>query len=126
MKLGIDFGTTRVVVVQPRNHGTNNQVTLDAVARLGPNARGIAVLHPTVTDTELRNLDAGGVRGIRFSLGDPATAVVTIDMVEPLAKRVAPLGWHVQLHMPGDMIAGNAALLRTVRRLSGPFGSTGG
>ena len=106
------IGTTRVVVVQPRNHGTNNQVTLDAVARLGPNVRGIAVLHPTVTDTELRNLDAGGVRGIRFSLGDPATAVVTIDMVEPLAKRVAPLGWHVQLHMPGEMIAGNAALLR--------------
>jgi predicted TIM-barrel fold metal-dependent hydrolase len=106
------IGTTRVVVVQPRNHGTNNQVTLDAVAQLGPNARGIAVLHPTVTDAELRNLDAGGVRGIRFSLGDPATAVVTIDMVEPLAKRVALLGWHVQLHMPGDMIAGNAALLR--------------
>ena len=106
------IGTTRVVVVQPRNHGTNNQVTLDAVARLGPNARGIAVLHPTVTDTELRNLDAGGVRGIRFSLGDPTTAVVTIDMVEPLARRIAPLGWHVQLHMPGEMIADNAALLR--------------
>jgi predicted TIM-barrel fold metal-dependent hydrolase len=106
------IGTTRVVVVQPRNHATDNQVTLDAVAQLGPNARGIAVLHPTVTDAELRNLDAGGVRGIRFSLGDPATAVVTIDMVEPLAKRVAPLGWHVQLHMPGDMIAGSAALLR--------------
>jgi predicted TIM-barrel fold metal-dependent hydrolase len=106
------IGTTRVVVVQPRNHATNNQVTLDAVAQLGPNARGIAVLHPTVTDAELKKLDAGGIRGIRFSLGDPATAVVTLDMVEPLAKRVAAFGWHVQLHMPGDMIAANAALLR--------------
>jgi predicted TIM-barrel fold metal-dependent hydrolase len=106
------IGTTRVVVVQPRNHGTNNQVTLDAVAQLGLGARGIAVLHPTVTDAELKRLDAGGIRGIRFSLGDPATAVVTIDMVEPLAKRIASLGWHVQLHMPGEMIAENAALLR--------------
>ena len=106
------IGTTRVVVVQPRNHATNNQVTLDAVAQLAPNARGIAVLHPTVTDAELKKLDAGGIRGIRFSLGDPATAVVTLDMVEPLAKRIAPLGWHVQLHMPGDMIAENAELLR--------------
>lgn len=106
------IGTTRVVVVQPRNHATNNQVTLDAVAQLGPNARGIAVLHPTVTDAELKKLDAGGIRGIRFSLGDPATAVVTIDMVEPLAKRVAALGWHVQLHMPGDRIAEYADLLR--------------
>ena len=106
------IGTTRVVVVQPRNHATDNQVTLDAVAQLGPGARGIAVLHPTVTDAELKRLDAGGIRGIRFSLGDPATAVVSIDMVEPLAKRIAPLGWHVQLHMPGDMIAENADLLR--------------
>ena len=105
-------GTTRVVVVQPRNHATDNQVTLDAVARLGPNARGVAVLHPTITDAELKKLDAGGVRGIRFSLGDPATAVVTIDMLEPLSMRVAALGWHVQLHLPGDMIAGNADLLR--------------
>jgi predicted TIM-barrel fold metal-dependent hydrolase len=53
------IGTTRVVVVQPRNHATDNQVTLDAVARLGPDARGIAVLHPTVTDAELKRLDAG-------------------------------------------------------------------
>ncbi len=111
-------GTTRVVVVQPRNHATDNQVTLDAVARLGPEARGVAVLHPTVTDAELKKLDAGGVRGIRFSLGDPATAVVTIEMLEPLSKRVAALGWHVQLHMPGDMIAANADLLR---RLPSPI-----
>lgn len=105
-------GTARVVVVQPRNHATDNQVTLDAVAQLGPNARGIAVLHPTVSDAELKRLDAGGIRGIRFSLGDPATAVVSLDMVEPLAKRIAALGWHVQLHWPGDMIAESADLLR--------------
>ncbi len=104
-------GTTRVVVVQPRNHATHNQVTLDAIAQLGANARGIAVLHPTITDAGLKQLDAGGIRGIRFSLGDPATAVVSLDMVEPLAKRIAPLGWHVQLHWPGDMIAENAAML---------------
>jgi predicted TIM-barrel fold metal-dependent hydrolase len=112
------IGTTRVVVVQPRNHATNNQVTLDAVAQLAPDARGIAVLHPAVTDAELKRLDAGGIRGIRFSLGDPATAIVTLDMVEPLSKRVAALGWHVQLHMPGDMIAENAELLR---RLPSPI-----
>ena len=105
-------GTARVVVVQPRNHATDNQVTLDAVAQLGPNARGVAVLHPTVTDAELKQLDAGGIRGVRFSLGDPATAIVTIDMVEPLSKRVAALGWHVQLHMPGAMITAYADLLR--------------
>ena len=105
-------GTTRVVIVQPRNYATDNLVTLDAIAQLGPNARGVAVLHPTVTDAELKKLDAGGVRGIRFSLGDPASAAVSIDMIEPLSKRAAALGWHVQLHMPGELIAANADLLR--------------
>jgi len=105
-------GTTRVVIVQPRNHMTDNQVTVDAIAQLGANARGVAVLHPTISDAELKKLDAGGIRGIRFSLGDPATAVTSIDMVEPLGKRIAALGWHVQLHLPGDMIAQHADLLR--------------
>lgn len=105
-------GTTRVVVVQPRNYATENAVTLDALAQLAPNARGIVVVHPTVTDAELKTFDEAGVRGIRFSLGDPATAVVKPDMVEPLAKRMADLGWHVQLNVEGEQIVEFEAMLR--------------
>lgn len=103
------LGTTRVVIVTPRNYGTDNRATLDAVAQLAP-ARGVAVVHPTITDAELKQLHAGGIRGIRFSLTDPATAVVTFDMIEPLARRVAPLGWHAQINMTADQIAGAEAL----------------
>ena len=106
------IGTTRVVVVQPRNYAIDNRVTLDAIAQLGPNARGIAVLHPTVTETELGKLHEAGIRGIRFTLGDPATAVVKVDMIEPLAKRVAGLGWHVQFNLEGEQIVELADLLR--------------
>ena len=106
------IGTTRVVVVQPRNYAIDNQVTVDAIAHLGPNARGVAVLHPTVTEAELRALHEGGIRGIRFTLGDPATAVVKVDMIEPLAKRVAGLGWHVQFNVEGAQIVELADLLR--------------
>jgi hypothetical protein len=52
------------------------------------------------------------VRGIRFSLTDPATAVVTLDMVEPLSKRVADLGWHVQFNVDGQQVVEWADLLR--------------
>jgi predicted TIM-barrel fold metal-dependent hydrolase len=104
-------GTTRVVVVTPRNYATDNRVTVDALAQLGADARGVAVLHPTVTDAELKSLNDAGIRGIRFSLGEPSTAVVTYDMVEPLAKRVADLGWHVQLNVDGDQIVDHADLL---------------
>lgn len=38
------IGTTRVVIVTPRNYATQNWVTVDALAQLGPNARGVAVL----------------------------------------------------------------------------------
>jgi D-galactarolactone isomerase len=104
--------TSRVVIVTPRNYATDNSVTLDAIRQLGMrNSRGIAVLTPEVSDAELARLDAGGIRGIRFTVGNPRTAVVSIDMIEPLAQRVAPLGWHVQLNMESDQIAEHAALL---------------
>jgi D-galactarolactone isomerase len=104
-------GTRRAVIVTPRNYATNNRATVDAIAQMGADARGIAVLHPNVADAELRMLDKAGVRGIRFSLGDPASAVVTPAMIEPLAKRVADMGWHVQFNMSGEQIMELAAVL---------------
>jgi predicted TIM-barrel fold metal-dependent hydrolase len=70
------------------------------------------VLRPTVTDAELKSLDEGGIRGIRFTVGNPEHAVVSIDMIEPLAKRIAAFGWHVQLNMPADKIVEHEAMLR--------------
>ena len=102
--------TTRVVIVTPRNYATDNRATVDAIAQLAPNARGVAVVHPTATDSQLKQLHDGGIRGIRFSLTDPATAVVTFDMIEPLSKRIASLGWHVQINMTGDQIAASEPL----------------
>src|SRR5580704_10399784 len=104
-------GTTRVVVVTPRNYATDNRVTLDALQQLGASARGVAVVNPTVTDAELKGLNDGGIRGIRFSLGGP-NAVVTWEMVEPLARRLADLGWHIQFNVDGEQIVEHAELLR--------------
>ena len=106
------IGTTRSVIVQPRNYAIDNEVTLDALAQLGANARGVAVVHPTITDAELKRFNDAGVRGIRFSLGDPATAVVKADMIEPLAKRIANLGWHIQFNVDGEQVVELADLLR--------------
>jgi predicted TIM-barrel fold metal-dependent hydrolase len=105
-------GTARVIVVQPAAYGTDNSVTVDAVEQLGiANARGVAVLHPSVTDERLRALDAGGIRGLRFSQHEPRTAVTSPDMIEPLARRIHDLGWHVQLHLRGEQIVEMAELI---------------
>ena len=106
------LGTARVIVVQPAAYGIDNAVTVDAVAQMGiDKARGIAVLHPAVTDTELVALDKGGIRGLRFTLHEPRTAVTSVDMIEPLAHRVGRLGWHVQLHLRGEQIVEMADLI---------------
>jgi D-galactarolactone isomerase len=99
------IGTTRDVIVTPRPYATDNRITLDAIAQFGPNARGVAVIHPTITDAELNVLARGGIRGIRFSLAAaPIVPATSIDMIEPLAKRINSLGWHVQINMDADQI----------------------
>jgi len=105
------IGTGRVVVVQPAANHIDNAVTLDALAQFGPQARGIAVVHPTVSDAELKAMRDKGIRGIRFTQFDPRTAATTREMIEPLAKRVEPLGLHVQIHLRGDQIADAAEML---------------
>lgn len=107
------IGTTRAVVVTPAPYFTNNRVALDAIEQLGrDNARGVAVVHPDVPDIELKRLAEGRVCGIRFTVFDPTTAVTDIEMIEPLARRVNDLGWHVQLHMRADQILENAEMLK--------------
>ena len=107
------IGVSRVVIVQPRNYKTDNAPTVDAIRQLGiANARGIAVLHPTVDEAELKRLNDAGIRGIRFTLGNAKNAVVSIDMIEPLAKMIAPYGWHVQLNMDPEQVVASAAMLK--------------
>jgi len=88
------LGLERVVIVQPSVYGTDNSCTLDALRQLGPRARGVAVIDSRTPDEELRRMQRAGVRGVRVNLqsggrDEPA-------LIEEAAKRVAPLGWHVQ------------------------------
>jgi len=105
------LGTQKAVIVTPSNYATDNRCTLDAIAQLGQaNARGIAVVSGTVTDTELQSLHDGGIRGIRFNLTRPGGAGT--ELIRPLAARIADLGWHVQIHMTADGILENLHLLQ--------------
>ncbi len=112
-KIQSRLGTTRTVIVQPANYGTDNRVTLDAISKLGADkTRGIAVISPDVSEEELLALHRGGIRGVRFSLFEPENAVTRPDMIEPVARRIRELGWHVQLQMRSDLIVQNAEMLK--------------
>jgi D-galactarolactone isomerase len=102
-------GTTRNVVVTPSTYGTDNRITLDAIAQIGPTARGVAVVDTSIADAELKRMNDSGIRGIRFNLVQAGATMV--DMLEPLSKRVNDLGWHLQIHMKGEQIAAIEDLL---------------
>jgi predicted TIM-barrel fold metal-dependent hydrolase len=96
------IGTTRNVIVTPSTYGTDNRVTLDAMAKIGATVRGVVVVNASVADAELKRLADLGVRGIRFNLVQ--AGATTVEMLEPLSTRVNALGWHVQIHMLADQI----------------------
>ncbi|PZQ84022.1 MAG: amidohydrolase [Ancylobacter novellus] len=99
LKVRATLGLTRAVVVQPSVYGFDNRATLDAMARLGEDARGVAVVPPDVSDAELERLTGLGIRGIRFFM--IGGGMLGWDDLETLAARTAALGWHVQMQMDG-------------------------
>ena len=90
------IGTSRNVIVQPSTYGTENAPTLDALVAFGPSARAVVVVDTTVTEAELKRMHGLGARGIRFNLAQ--AGATTPDMIEPLAKRINDLGWHIQIN----------------------------
>ncbi|MFQ5973660.1 MAG: amidohydrolase family protein [Alphaproteobacteria bacterium] len=106
------LGIERVVIVQPSAYGTDNRCTLDAMARLGPKARGVAVVNLEASDEELERLTEAGIRGIRFFM--LPGGVLPWEILEDMAARVHAFGWHVQLQMDGRKLAEREAQLRSL------------
>lgn len=105
LKMLATLGVERAVLVQPSVYGTDNTVMLEAMKAAGDRFRGVAVVAENISDTELKKLDAAGVRGVRVNIVDvkdrkPGT--LPMDMLKKLALRVAPLGWHMEFLMHAD------------------------
>ncbi len=98
-KVQSELGLTRAVLVQSTAYGFDNRCMLAALAELGATSRGVVTIAPSVDDATLTQLHAAGVRGVRFMmLNQP---VLSWDALAPLAARIAPLGWHVNLQIDG-------------------------
>ncbi len=101
MLMGV-LGLQRAVVVQPSAYGTDNRCTLDAMARIGKNARGVAVVDEQVTDAEIERLTKLGIRGLRYFM--LSGGVLSWESLPRLAARVAEHGWHIQMQMDGRFL----------------------
>ncbi|KQX23233.1 MULTISPECIES: amidohydrolase family protein [unclassified Sphingomonas] len=99
------LGFSRNVIVQASCHGTDNAATLDAIAKSGGLARGVAVVDPGIGDEELDGLHAGGIRGIRFNFLKRLVDDAPKDRFLDVARRIARLGWHVVVYFEADILA---------------------
>lgn len=103
-KLARTLGVERGVIVQPSVYGTDNTVTLKNLKAMSGRWRGVVVVDESISDHELFVMHQFGVRGIRYNVVDVATdqGKLPMDAVRRMAKRIAPLGWHVQFLMHVD------------------------
>ena len=92
------LGFERNVIVQATCHGNDNRALVDALVHSHGRARGVASVARDVTDAELRALHAAGVRGTRFNFVRRLVDFTPRDVLAEIAKRIAPLGWHVVVY----------------------------
>ena len=88
------LGLSRGVLVQGGAHGTDNRVTLDAVATDPERLRGVAVIEAGWPFAQLESMHRGGIRGVRLS----SIVGGSFDQLESIARETHSLGWHLLLH----------------------------
>jgi len=108
------LGVSRNVIVQATCHGTDNSAMVDAVQAAGGLARGIATVRPDVDDAELHRLDEAGVRGVRFNFLKRLVATSPRDELAAIARKIAPLGWHIVVYFEGADLAELEGFLGTL------------
>jgi 2-pyrone-4,6-dicarboxylate lactonase len=97
------LGFAKNVIVQASCHGTDNSATLNAIAKSGGKARGVAVVDPAISEEELAKLHEGGMRGIRFNFLKRLVDNAPKDKFLEVAQRL-PKGWHVVIYFEADIL----------------------
>ncbi len=98
------IGLERGVVVQPNGHGTDNSVSLDAIANSAGRLRGVGRIDDDTSDAELERMHDGGIRGIRFEFVRGRAGSADMALFERMIERIRPFGWHVELHVDPDVL----------------------
>ena len=102
------LGLDRVVFTQPSIYGTDNSAIIDGMNALNtdrPNrARAVVAVTMDITDQELEEFDALGVRGIRLNTDNKGGMPIELNQISILADRIVDLGWHLEFLFPGKDI----------------------
>jgi 2-pyrone-4,6-dicarboxylate lactonase len=92
------LGFDKNVIVQATCHGSDNRALVDALKASNDKAKGVATVNRNVTDAELQEMHAAGVRGTRFNFVKRLADFTPREVLLEIANRIAPLGWHVVIY----------------------------
>jgi len=109
-------GMARGVLVQVSIHGTDNRYMVQTLQANPERLRGVAVVAPDVSDAQLRLLHDAGVRGLRLNV--LFGGGVGLEAMQTLARRIAPMGWHLQFLIDINQL--DTTTLREFERLPCP------
>ena len=115
------LGIERGVLVSPTVYGTDCRCMMDALRRDGgARWRGVAVIGDDTTDDQLGEMNELGVRGARCNFASFLNMAPDEGLFRRTVERIAPLGWHVVLHvLAEDLIAHEALFHGTLERTAG-------
>lgn len=90
-----EMGCTRGVIVHSILFGTDNSVTLDALAAMGAGYTAVVLVPDEVTEAELDRLAGAGARAVRLNYVHGG--VLTWEGAKALAPRLAARGMHIEM-----------------------------
>lgn len=96
------LGFERNVIVQATCHGADNRALVDALQRSEGHARGVATVRADITEAELAELHAAGVRGVRFNFVKRLVDRVPTESLAEIVTKIKPLGWHVVIYFEAE------------------------
>jgi len=106
------LGIERCVIVHTAAHGYDLSATADALAAKGGAYLGVALVPTSISDAELKRLDGAGFRGARFHYMPHLAKGAPIDEAIAFGRRLADIGWHLQIHMAAELIGELTPALR--------------
>jgi 2-pyrone-4,6-dicarboxylate lactonase len=93
------LGLERAVIVHASCHGSDMQVTLDAIARSGGRYRGTAIIDETYSEKDFLKMNEGGIRAVRFNFVKHLGGRPDMGFFQRTVSRVKEMDWHLILHL---------------------------
>jgi 2-pyrone-4,6-dicarboxylate lactonase len=97
-KLHAVLGFERAVIVHASCHGPDMRATLDGIRRSKGAYRGTAIIDESYGDKEFAEMEAGGIRGVRFNFVQHLGGRPDMAFFHRTVARLKEMNWHLILH----------------------------